>query len=263
LTWLIVAAPSNLPPPCPITMGARSIPARHHFPEQSCTWDQVVYAIEGSLTVSTKARSFVVLPDQAVWLPAGLTHQIGSMLGAEFRSMWIEHEAGIDLPASPTVLAASPLLKALIVEAIGMEGHADSDGYAARVRRLILDQLRRTRSLSNPLPWPRSGPLLALCEALYADPSDPRSFVEWSRAFGISSQTLARRFEAEVGLSLRSWRHRLRLFRAIEMLSGGLSVTQTAMELGYGSASAFVYAFRAAQGSSPHVYMRQREPGSL
>jgi hypothetical protein len=46
----------------------------------------------------------------------------------------------------------------------------------------------------------------------------------------MSGRTLARRFEAELGMSLRSWRRVLRLFKAIELLGGGLGVTQTAME---------------------------------
>ena len=76
----------------------------------------------------------------------------------------------------------------------------------------------------------------------------------------MSARTLARRFEAELGMSLRSWRRRLRLFKAVELLGGGVSVTRTAMALGYGSASAFVYAFRSEMGCSPQAYMRGRLP---
>lgn len=64
-------------------------------------------------------------------------------------------------------------------------------------------------------------------------------------------RTLARHFQTEMGMSLRSWRRRLRLFKAIELLGGGLGVTQTAMELGYGSTSAFIYALRIDMGCSP------------
>jgi AraC-like DNA-binding protein len=77
----------------------------------------------------------------------------------------------------------------------------------------------------------------------------------------MSERTLARRFEAELGMSLRSWRRRLRLFKAIELLGGGFGVTRTAMEVGYGSASAFVYAFRTETGCSPQAYMRGRSAG--
>ena len=72
----------------------------------------------------------------------------------------------------------------------------------------------------------------------------------------MSGRTLARRFEAELGMSLRTWRRRLRLFKAVELLGGGLGVTSRAMELGYGSTSAFVFAFRSEMGCSPQAYMR-------
>jgi AraC-like DNA-binding protein len=145
------------------------------------------------------------------------------------------------------------------VEAAAIEGEDTGDGYAARVTGLILDQLRRAQPLPGALPWPRGGALTALCEALYADPADARSLEAWGRELGMSGRTLARRFEAELGMSLRSWRRRLRLFKAIELMGGGLDVTRTALDLGYGSTSAFVYAFRTAMGRSPQAYMRGRK----
>ena len=39
-------------------------------------------------------------------------------------------------------------------------------------------------------------------------------------------------------MSMRAWRRRLRLFKAIELLAGHLNVTQIALELGYSSHSA-------------------------
>jgi AraC-like DNA-binding protein len=242
-----------------MTMRAQLIPARHYFPEHAHRWNQLVYAISGVLTVAVEGRSFVISPEQAVWLPTGQSHRVGSLLGAEFRSLWIADDAGSGLPTSPTVFAVAPLLKALIVEAAAIEGEEDRDGgYAGRITGLILDQLRRAQPLTGALPWPRVGALAALCEALYADPADPRGPEAWGRELGMSGRTLARRFEAELGMSLRSWRRRLRLFKAVEMLGGGLGVTQTALELGYSSASAFVYAFRTEMGCSPQLYIRGR-----
>ncbi|WP_205963471.1 AraC family transcriptional regulator [Roseicella aquatilis] len=252
-----MATPPGVRPPSPLTVRAQSIPPRHDFPEHAHAWHQVVYAISGVLTVAVEARSFAISPEQAVWLPTGSRHRVGSLLGAEFRSLWIADEAGTGLPAAPTVFGVSPLLQALIVEAAEIEGRGDDDArYAGRVTDLILDQLRRAQPLPGALPWPREGPLAALCQALYADPADDRSTEEWGREIGMSGRTLTRRFEAELGMSLRSWRRRLRVFKAIELLGGGLGVTQTAMELGYGSTSAFIYAFRTDIGRSPQNYMR-------
>jgi len=257
--WETIEAPPGLPPPQPITVRAQTIPARHFFPEHAHRWNQMVYAISGVLTVTVERHSFVISPEQAVWLPTGLQHRAGSLLGAEFRSLWIADEEGCGLPSGPTVFAVTPLLKALIVEATAIDGKEDHDGYTGRVTGLILDQLRRASPLPGALPWPGGGsPLTRLCEALYADPTDSRRPEAWSRELEMSERTLARRFEAEVGMSLRSWRRRLRLFKAIELLGGGLDVTRTAMELGYGSTSAFVYAFRTEIGCSPQAYMRGR-----
>jgi len=254
--WGIVEAPPGVAAPQPLTVRAQSIPARHYFPEHSHAWNQMVYAIFGVLTVGVEGRSLVISPEQAVWLPTGLRHRVGSLFGAEFRSLWIADEASRSLPRSPTLFAVSPLMRALIVEATAIEGQNDSDGYGTRITDLILDQLRRGRPIENVLPWPRGAGLSALCEALYTNPADQRRPSDWGKQLGMSERTLARRFEAEVGMSLRSWRRRLRLFKAIELLGGGLGVTRTAMELGYGSASAFIYAFRTEVGCSPQSYMR-------
>jgi AraC-like DNA-binding protein len=258
MTWSIVSPPPDVSPPHPTTMRAQTIPARHHFPEHAHDWHQLVYAIDGTLTVSARRRTFVVSPDQAVWLPTGVPHSVASLLGAQFRSLWIANEAGNTLPADPTVLVVSPLLKALIVEAAAIDGQRFTDGYPDRIAAMILDQLGRARKLAAALPWPTDGRLLALCEALYLDPSDARTAEDWARELGMSSRTLTRRFEAELGSTLRSWKRRLRLFRSIELLGGGMSVTATAMELGYSSASAFIFAFRSEFGCGPHTHMTRR-----
>lgn len=259
MEWKAVEAPPGVAAPRPMTVRAQSIPPRHYFPEHFHDWNQMVYAISGVLTVAIEGQSFVISPEQAVWLPTGLKHRVGTLLGAEFRSLWIADEAGQGFPPGATVFAVAPLLKALIVEATAIEGHEGDDGYAQRVTELIFDQLRRARALPVALPWPRGeSSLTVLCEALYANPADPRGLEAWSRELGMSERTLARRFEAELAMSLRSWRRRLRLFKAIELLGGGLDVTRTAMELGYGSTSAFVFAFRTSMGCSPQAYVRGR-----
>lgn len=259
--WEPIAPPPGLALPDPVTVRAQTIPARGYFAEHAHGWHQLVHATSGVLTVAVEGRSFVISPEQAVWLPTGVRHRVGSLLGAQFRSLWIADEVGRNVAERPAVFAVQPLLRALILEAVAIEGREDEGGYAGRVTALILDQLRRACPLPGALPWPREGPLVGLCEALYADPSDPRGPEDWGRALGMSGRTLARRFEAEVGMSMRSWRRHLRLFKAVELMGGGLSVTQTAMQLGYGATSAFVYAFRAELGRSPQAYMREQENG--
>lgn len=257
MDWRTIHAPAQAPPPRPLTVRAQSIPPRHSFPDHAHDWSQLAYAISGVLTVAVEGRSFAISPEQAVWLPTGQRHRVGSLLGAEFRSLWIANDAGSRLPNVPTVFAVTPLLRALIIEAGEMEGRGEDAGYSGRVTTLILDQLQRAQPLPGALPWPRKGSVLTtLCETLYADPASPRSAAGWARDMGLSERSLARRFDAELGMSLRSWRRRVRLFRGVELLGGGLDVTRTALELGYGSTSAFVYAFRLEMGCSPQAHRK-------
>ena len=261
MPWEMLESPAELGPPRPLIVRAQAIPARHLFPDHAHDWHQMAYAISGVLTVAVEGRSFVISPEQAVWLPMGQTHRVGSLLGAEFRSLWIAEAAGAGLPAAPTVFAVPPLLRALVQEAAAIQGQPDADGYAGRVFGLILDQLRRAPPLPGALPWPRQAGLARLCEALYADPADPRGVRDWARELGLSERSLTRHFEAELGMSLRSWRRRLRLFRAVELLGGGLDATRTALQLGYGSSSAFAFAFRQEMGCSPQAFLRGRAAG--
>lgn len=257
MKWKAIESPQGMAPPAPMIVRAESLPPRHYFSEHAHEWNQVVYAVSGVLTVNTEGGSFIISPEQAAWLPTGLPHRVGSLLGAEFRSLWITDRTDNGLPTShPTVFSVSPLLKALIIEANALEDQVDGDGYTGRVTQLILDQLKRAQPISAALPWPRSAALVLMCEALYANPADLREVEEWGRELGMSGRTLARHFVAETGMSLRTWKRHLRLFRAIELLGGGLGVTQTAMELGYGSTSAFVYAFRLEMGCPPQAYIQ-------
>jgi AraC-like DNA-binding protein len=252
--WETLPVPIDLGPPRPLIVRAESLPPRHCFPEHAHDWNQLVHAISGVLTVTVEGSCFAISPEQAVWLPTGTRHRVGSLLGSEFRSLWIAEDAGAGVAEVSTVFRVSPLLRALIIEAAEIQGRDDPSGYPERVTGLILDQLRRAELLPAALPWPRQGTLLRLCEALYADPSDPRGVEQWGKLLGMSGRTLARRFEDEVGMSLRTWRRRMRLFKAIELLAGDLSITQIALDLGYGSTSAFTYAFRTEIGRSPQAH---------
>lgn len=72
----------------------------------------------------------------------------------------------------------------------------------------------------------------------------------------MSPRTLTRHFEQEVGMSLRTWRQRLRLFKAMELLGSDFPITEIALRLGYSSASAFIFMFRSEMGISPLQYKR-------
>jgi hypothetical protein len=54
---------------------------------------------------------------------------------------------------------------------------------------LILSRLARLQPLPAALPWPDSPGLAPLCEALYADPADPRDLDAWAAQLHQSGRT--------------------------------------------------------------------------
>jgi len=257
--WTALDVPCGLPAPDPIRVRAQHLPPRHYFPLHRHDWHQLAYAVSGVVTVSVAGRRTVISPEQAAWVPAGTLHGTGTLLGAGFHSLYIAADPALELAREHMVFAVPPLLRALIVEADALEaGDADA-AYRQQVHDLILAQLRRARPLAAALPWPESPALARLCEALDAQPDDALPMARWSRRLGMSERTLARRFRDETGMTLRAWRRRLRLFRGIELLETGMSVTDIAFELGYASTSAFIYMFRMETGHSPDVYRRRSD----
>jgi AraC-like DNA-binding protein len=231
------------------------VPPRSYFPRHEHAWGQLVYAISGVLNVAVDGHCFVIPPEQAVWLPSATPHSVGSLHGAEFRSLYVSDRPEAAQGGAATVLGVSPLVRELVIEAAALTERSElTSAYGVRVVDLIIDSLGRLETLPFSLPWPRKGPLSTLCEALYENPADARGQEAWARSLGMSGRTLARRCESELGMSLRAWRRGVRLFRAVELLGSGASITDTALALGYASTSAFIYMFRCGTGQSPRRY---------
>src|SRR5690242_7467099 len=146
--------PPDLGPPQPLIVRVESIPPRHCFANHAHPWNQLVHAISGVLTVTIEGSCFVIPSDQACWVPTGARHRVGSLLGAEFRSLWINDEICSCISPTCVVFSVSPLLRALIIEAAKLQQEQDDDSYASRVVHLIVDQLHRAHPLPAALPWP-------------------------------------------------------------------------------------------------------------
>lgn len=258
-TWQTVDIPKLDVLPRTVIPRSQTLPARHGFPMHTHPWNQFVYATSGTLMVTLEQARYVITPEHAIWIPTGVRHTTTALSDVEFRNLYIGDLPDIGMPDECSVLAVSPLLQALIIE---LEKVAQGgSNYRDHLDAVILHQLRRLQKLDFFLPWPHDLQLRAICESLYARPDDPREIQELASGAGMSPRTLARHFKAQTGMSLRVWRHRLRVFRAVEWLSANRRVTDIALELGFNSAAAFTFAFRTEMGCSPTQWIRHRPDG--
>lgn len=240
--------------PKPVFLRSQNMAAREIFAPHTHRWNQFVYATSGTLVATIEDSWYVITPEQAIWVPSGVLHMTGALNGAAFRNLYVADSPALDMPDRCTVYSVTGLLRALIVE-LELAGQCnEADGYVDKLNDLVLEQLRRLPRQDFYLPWPRSQPLRKVCETLYANPADERGMDDWGLELGTSGRTLARRFEKEMGVTLREWRYKLRLFLALEWLGAGRNVTDVALDLGYASVSAFSYMFRREMGCPPSAW---------
>ncbi|MBP9928402.1 MAG: helix-turn-helix transcriptional regulator [Rhodoferax sp.] len=257
--WLVLGVPPLKALPNRVTVRSECLPAHSVFPWHSHAWNQLVHAVSGPLVVAVRGQQFVIMPEQAVWIPKDILHSVRSFFGAEFRSLYLADDPMIGMPDTTVVLDVSDLLRALINEAASLDARQEESTYTSGVFMLILAHLKRLPRRPYFLQWPGNRKLQAICEALYKNPSDTRGIAEWATTLGASDRTLSRQFEREMGVSFRDWRYRLRAFKALELLATGMSITAASIEIGYASTAAFTYMFRKEFGCSPSTYRNRKE----
>ena len=230
---------------------ALGLPARYTLPGHEHTWDQLVYASAGVLTVRTTKGTWVVPPQRAVWVPAGVEHTLRTTGAVDLRTVYIRVDRSRQLPRRCAVFAITPLLRELVLTAVAHGMLDESVQEDARFVDFLVDRLAAVETVPLDLPMPRDARACRVAEALLAEPGDTRPLDELAAGSGASARTLQRRFLAETGMPLGHWRRKVRLLASLSRLAAGEAVTSVAMEVGYESPSAFIAAFKETLGTTP------------
>ncbi|WP_081944334.1 AraC family transcriptional regulator [Thalassospira australica] len=249
-----ISRPKELPRA--VYVRVSDMPAGHHVATHSHDWNQLLYAIEGTMTVVTEAGMWIVPPQRAVWVPPHTQHAVGCTGFTRARHLYIGRDVATNLPDQCMVLEVSPLLRELIRAATEIPIDYDEDGEEGRLIRVLLDQIKAPDQDKLHLPAPKDARLSRICDHLQGDPADNRTLDDWATICGASSRTLARLFQRETGMPFREWRQKLRLLYALEKLAHDRPVTEIALDLGYENPSAFIAMFRKATGRTPGGYFR-------
>jgi AraC-like DNA-binding protein len=160
------------------------------------------------------------------------------------------------------LIKVSPLVRALINEAVTFPVEYETDGREGRIMDLILSEIRRTQPVPLNVPMPKDKRLARICAAILQDPGNNQDLEHWSQLGGLGRRTLTRLFRRETGMSFCEWRQQVRLMEALNRLTMREPVTNVALDLGYDSPSAFSAMFRRLMGVSPRDYLRWSEAES-
>ena len=148
---------------------------------------QLVYPSSGVLAISAAAGTWVVPPQRAVWIPAGVPHAHQAHGPVQMRTLAFSPAAAADppLPAGPAVLEVSPLLREIIV---ALTSAGDRALHRAAARR-PWSRSRWTSSAGSAscrsrLPALADDRLRAIAAVLRADPADERTLAGFGAGGG-------------------------------------------------------------------------------
>lgn len=232
-------------------------PTGHVLPAHSHRRAQLLYGATGVMQVSTRDGNWVVPPQRAVWIPAGVTHQV-RMLEVSTRSAYIEPDAARAGRQACEVIEVSALLRELLLEAVDMPAAYASDGRDGALAALLLHEIDRAPVLPLHIPLPRDKKLAPLCRAFIAAPDARTPPDAWAARLHMSPRTFSRYFRRQTGMTFSEWRQRACVVLALARLAAGGAVTTIALDFGYQSPAAFSTMFRRVLGQSPTDYLRGR-----
>jgi len=223
---------------------------------------QVLVPLSGVVRVDTDAALWIVPPGKAIVIPAGTSHAVSAPGSATLCVLRLHPSAWSPAQAAVRAIAVSRLMLALVEAAAALSMPVLPETPDARLIAVLLDQLHAAPADGFHVRRPRDARLRRIVEALTEDPGNPSTLAAWGRATGASERTLARLFDAEIGMGFRDCRRTIQMHSAVARLSEGHSLADIAADLGYESLSAFIHAFRSVIGETPGQMARRLAPAT-
>ncbi|MBN9249928.1 MAG: AraC family transcriptional regulator [Mesorhizobium sp. 61-13] len=240
----------------PIIALPSEYPDGYRVPEHQHSRSQLLHALTGVVLVKTDYGRWMVPPDHAMWIPAGIEHAVEMLGDVSMRSVYVTPDAIDGLPGSLRVVAVSDLMRSLIIEAVTLPPEPQLVGRSGLVLNLLLHEIPNLPEKPLGLPFPDDNRIAVLCRRFVAEPSPHATIDDWAALVGMSRRSFTRIFHKQTGLSLSTWRQQALLFAALPRLTDGEPVTRVALDLGYDSVPAFTTMFKRMLGISPRAYLR-------
>lgn len=225
---------------------------------------QIEYALHGVVEVETDSAHYLLPPQQAAWIPAGLEHQ--AVMNPDVKTVAVMFDRTLipDGGDRARILAVSPLIREMMIYALRWPierrpGPDENDGVSEGFFRTLAALVDEALDHEAPLSLPTSDePLVAAAMAHTKAHLATVTCEEVSRAVSVSERTLRRMFAETLGMPWRTYLLHARMLRAMALLAApGQSVQQTATDVGFTSISSFTRAFTAFCGETPSAYRKR------
>lgn len=239
-----------------LTCSATDYPENWFIAPHSHSKHQLIYAIEGVMVVHSAHSQWTVPPSRGIWMPCAQVHSIRCVGELKMRSVFVRPQAYPNLPTETRAVSISPLLSELIKACVEIRTAFEADSRAARISRLIIDELSLLPTLPLHLPQAADPRIARICATLREHPGDASTVADWSARLHLDEKTIQRLFHRETGMTFGQWRQQARLLLALERIALGEKIIEVAGALGYESPSAFSSMFKKHFGKTPSQFFR-------
>lgn len=245
--------------PAPLYFRTEHLPAHGVYLPMRHRWSEFVYSYSGITEVQAGEDLFLAPPHLGLWIPAGTEHTSSNHNETVYCSFYIASKFCQRMPPEICVVVVTPLVQAML-DFLRDNPAENTDPERQRLLRVLVDQLAHCQTTGSYIPATNHPDLDALLQELRSNPADGRSLDQLAEDFDMSKRTLMRHCQAELGMSLTEWRQRLKIVSALPLLQAGQSVESVALDLGYGTSSAFIAMFRRLTGTSPKRFVAAKMP---
>ena len=242
--------------PAPIFFRAEHMQAESIYPLHQHNWGEFVYSFSGVLELKLADSHYLAPPQYGIWLPPHMAHTAINRQETCYGSLYVAAELCQGLPTSTCALTLSPLVRALLEHLRQHPPALPRSTEQERLLQVLVDQLAQAPCAGSYLPTSDDPLLASVLRLLEKHPGDNRTLPEIAQAVHSTERTLLRRFQRDLGMSFIEWRQRLRAVKAMPLLEAGQTVETIALDLGYGSASAFINMFRKLMGVTPDEFRK-------
>ncbi|MBY6093107.1 AraC family transcriptional regulator [Maritimibacter alkaliphilus] len=219
---------------------------------------QILYLLDGLLSLTIDSRSHLVTRGHAVWIPSTAAHQVHASKPSAVMSAYLEPAEWDAITPFPMGSFASPTAGVLLEKLINTSPEHRSRHVDEAVLTLLQDETSTELPLALSVSMPKDPRLLTVCRELLRAPQKWQRKAELAAVGNMSVRTMSRLFRAELGLTYSEWAQDMLVHRAIAMLQDGMPVTTVAFDLSYDSHSAFTAMSRRLTGRSPSEWRDRR-----
>ena len=209
---------------------------------------QLLFAVSGVMQVQTDQGQWTVPPQRALWIPAGVAHQVIMLSDTEMRTLYFTPSSCPAVQQRVHAMVTNTLLRELVLALFDASHGA---ALHERVVALLLSVVPVTQELPSYLMMPNSSALLHVAQTVLTNRQWSTPLADLAREVHMTERSFTRHFGAEVGMSFRSWRQRARVIASLDRVGAGEPTKTVASMSGFSSPSAFVAAFKQIMGGTP------------